>query len=170
MRALVVYESMYGNTKTIAEQIGQGLVGSGSVDVVEVGAAPDRIDRDVDLLVIGGPIHAWGLSRASSRLGAAEKAPNGLVSKGIGLREWLAEVRLDRDDLVAAAFDTRLRSRFSGSAVKTMRRRLRRLGVHGRITTEGFHVDSSTGPVSDGEADRAYRWGETLAARVPVAR
>ncbi|WP_353744571.1 flavodoxin domain-containing protein, partial [Thermocrispum sp.] len=51
MHALVVYESMYGNTKAIAEAIARGLASAAQVDLVEVGSAPSTVDADV--LVVG---------------------------------------------------------------------------------------------------------------------
>lgn len=89
-RALVVFESMFGNTATIAQAIADGLSGGADVDVVEVGVAPTVIADDVSPLVVGGPTHAFGMSRPSSRRSAAQQADHGVVSRGIGLREWLA--------------------------------------------------------------------------------
>jgi flavodoxin len=67
MRALVVYESMFGNTQAIANAIVQGLSGRMRVEALEVGVAPATIDDDVALLVVGGPTHAFGLSRPQTR-------------------------------------------------------------------------------------------------------
>jgi flavodoxin len=60
-RALVVYESMFGNTEAIAHAIAEGLSPHLSVELVEVSAAPITL-RDVDLLVTGAPTHAFGLT------------------------------------------------------------------------------------------------------------
>ena len=75
-RALVVYESMFGNTEAIAHAIAEGLSLQLAVELVEVSAAPTTL-RDVDLLVAGGPTHAFGLSRRSTRESAREQAPDG---------------------------------------------------------------------------------------------
>ena len=85
MRALVVYESMFGNTQTIADAIAGGLAQRMRVDAVEVGSAPATLDDDVTLLVVGGPTHAFGMSRPRTRQDAATQTPDGLVSTGIGL-------------------------------------------------------------------------------------
>ena len=55
MRALVIYESMFGNTQQVAQAIGEGLALILSADVVEVGHAPATVPVDVSLLVVGGP-------------------------------------------------------------------------------------------------------------------
>ena len=74
MKALVVYESMYGNTHTVAAAIAEGLSGLADVEVVPVeGASTERLEA-ADLIVVGGPTHAHSMSRPSTRKGAADAA------------------------------------------------------------------------------------------------
>src|SRR5687767_15013357 len=110
MRALVVYESMFGNTETIARAIGEGIEASMHADVVEVGAAPDTVPADVTLLVVGGPTHAFSMSRPTTRRDAAQRV-TAVVSRGRGIREWLAELRSAMPSAGATTFDTRATSR-----------------------------------------------------------
>src|SRR5690242_12369329 len=70
MRAVVVYESMYGNTHRIADAIGAGLEAAFDVRVVPVSHAEPELIADVDLVVVGGPTHVHGMSRASTRKAA----------------------------------------------------------------------------------------------------
>ena len=61
MKALVIYDSLHGNTEKIAHAIGAGLSGAietpGSVEVVKVSDVhPDRL-AGLDLLFVGGPTH-----------------------------------------------------------------------------------------------------------------
>ena len=81
MRALVVYESMFGNTQAIADAVADGLAARVRVDAVEVGAAPTVVGDDVVLLVVGGPTHAFGMSRQATRQDAGRQAERGLVSE-----------------------------------------------------------------------------------------
>jgi len=74
MRAVVVYESMYGNTHQVAEAIGAGLRSSFEVSVVPVSEAGPAVLADADLLVVGGPTHVHGMSRTSTRKAAVEAA------------------------------------------------------------------------------------------------
>jgi hypothetical protein len=84
---------------------------------VEVGAAPAVIGDDVELLVVGGPTHAFGLSRPGTRRSAAQQAEDELVSTGIGLREWLGTLPKGSPDVAVAAFDTRIsKPRLPGAA------------------------------------------------------
>ncbi len=106
MRAVVVFESMFGNTQKIADAVAEGLSGYVDTDLVEVGSA-GGLDEGVALVVAGGPTHVHGLSRPGTRDGAVKQAPDGVVSKGIGLREWLESLPQARGIVSAAAFDTR---------------------------------------------------------------
>ena len=163
MSALVVYESMFGNTQSIAKGIGDGLSSRMTVEIVEVGEAPSVIDPDVELLVVGGPTHAFGMSRPGTRQNAAQQAGHDLVSKGIGLREWLAIVQGGSKGVAAAAFDTRInKPRVPGSAARAEQKRLSRLGFHIVAPAESFWVTGTPGPLLAGESERARRWGEKL--------
>src|SRR6478609_2180226 len=68
MKVLVVYESMFGNTATVARAIAEGCSDAGALvalhHVSEVD--PHTVD-DYDLVVAGAPTHAWSLPRPSSR-------------------------------------------------------------------------------------------------------
>jgi hypothetical protein len=171
MHALVVFESMFGNTQAVAGAIADGLASHMTVDVVDVGSAPTTVGDAVDLLVVGGPTHAFGLSRGRTRADAARRAGPRLVPTGIGLREWLAAVRNGSPDIAAVAFDTRIGSpRVPGSAARAARRRLRRLGFRIIRPAESFYVEGTPGPLLNGETDRAQRWGETLASALTGQR
>ncbi|GIJ48122.1 flavodoxin [Virgisporangium aliadipatigenens] len=164
MRALVVYESMFGNTRAIANAVAEGLATGMPVDVTEVGAAPATFDAE--LVVIGGPTHAFSMSRPATRRDAAQKADGAIVSTGIGVREWLDRQRSTLEGRQVAAFGTRMDSFMSGSAAKSLQRRLGRLGARVAVPFGDFHVEGMQGPLPEGELDRARRWGEVLAAAV----
>ena len=82
MRAIVIYESMFGNTRMIAEAIGEGLKPTYDVDVRPAGTVSREELTQVDLIVAGGPTHAWGMSRPSTRAGALKQ----VEVPGSGLR------------------------------------------------------------------------------------
>jgi hypothetical protein len=170
MRALVVYESMFGNTQAVANAVAGGLASGFAVEVVEAGSAPRVLPAGVELLVVGGPTHAFGMTRPGTRRSAAEQTGQPLVSAGTGVREWLAAVdRARAGQVAAAAFDTRVdRPRLPGSAARAARRRLRRAGFRIAAPAESFYVTGgSPGQLSEGELARARRWGEQLAAALP---
>jgi Flavodoxin len=174
MRALVVYESMFGNTRDIAQAIAEGMGSRFATEVVEVSRAGTVFGPQMDLLVVGGPTQGFGLSRPGTRESAGRMAPDGLVSPAIGVREWLADLPAPAGDVAAAAFDTRLgKPRWlTGSAAQRIAKRLRLAGYRLVAEPTSFVVGSTTGPLVDGERDRARRWGETVAtatgSRQPV--
>jgi flavodoxin len=169
MRALVVYESMFGNTHEIAEAVAEGLSRHLPVELREVNALPQpRID-DQMLVVVGGPTHGFSLSRASTRADAIRQgASHG--SQPSGLREWLARLPNGSSDQYFAVFDTRVDRvrRLPGSAAKKAARILERLGytVVGR---QSFYVADTPGPLLPDELGRAGRWGSEVGADV-IAR
>src|SRR3954465_1744302 len=76
-------------------------------DVVAATEAPAEIGPDVVLLVVGGPNHALGMPRPSTREGAMTQSGPALPATGIGLHEWLESVRGADGGIPSAAFDTR---------------------------------------------------------------
>lgn len=165
MRALVVYESMFGNTEAVAQAVAGGIQESMAVDVVEVGAAPGVVPEDVTLLVVGGPTHAFGMSRPATRIDAARQVL-AIISLERGIREWLKSLPVRTGTTRATAFDTHVTSRFTGSAARAASRRLDRLDYPLVAAPEGFRVTAVKGPLLDGELDRARAWGITLGAAV----
>jgi len=162
MRALVVYESMFGNTEAVARAIADGLSTWAEVTIHEIRSAPQAVDDEVDLLVAGGPTHAFGLSRESTRQDAATTGGDAEAAAGIGLREWIEALR-PSPGVSVATFDTRVhRPRVPGSAARAARKRLRAHGFPALDPPTTFWVEGTSGPLVDGEEDRARRWGAEL--------
>ena len=174
MRAVVVYESMYGNTHAVAEAIGAGLGATTDVDVLVDVMSVHEISASVldgaDLLVVGGPTHAHGVSRAATRASAIDDAANPEKpleldpdAEGDGLREWFDA--LPELGLKAAAFDTRvdMAVAFSGRASKGIAKRLRRHGCELVVDPESFLVTKET-ELEPHEVERATAWGVSLGA------
>jgi hypothetical protein len=166
MTALVVYESMYGNTRAIAEAVAEGL---GDAEVLSVHEAFEHVDA-ADLLVVGGPTHVHGMASHRSRAMAVEAAHKGGgahlepdATEEPGLRVWLRDLPR-ADHAKAAAFDTRFDKSpwLTGEASRGIAKRLRRHG-YDVVSRESFLVSESEGPLTEGELDRAREWGATLA-------
>ena len=169
MRALVIYESMYGNTQAVAVAIATGMADPDvEVTTCEVSQAPTALD-ELDLVVAGGPTHAFSMSRASTREDAATKGHGPMISQDIGLREWIdaLEPASPTARVAVATFDTRVRHpRVPGSAARAARKHLRQHGFRAVDPATTFWVDGMEGPLLDGEEDRAQRWGADLAAEI----
>ena len=167
VHAFVVYESMFGNTERIAKAIGEGLGSTVEVELVRVDQAPKVLPADLELLVVGGPTHAFSMSRSSTRDSASAQGTIVMPSQ-IGIREWLDQLRHEKGAPVVATFDTRVTKvrRLPGSAGKAAAKVLRRNGFKLLAKSASFFVEDSLGPLSDGELDRARAWGESLAAQL----
>lgn len=170
MKALVIYESMYGNTHAVADAIAEGLSAQGMTVTTDAASTiGTELDDGVDLLVVGGPTHARSMTRPSTRQSAIETAsskPDELTveatASGDGVREWLDS--LSHLELAAAAFDTRIDAPalLTGRAAKGIDSRLRALGCKPIVVPESFLVTTQNELVS-GELERAHNWGSTLA-------
>lgn len=169
MKAVVVYESMYGNTHQIADAIGRGLASRGEVVVVPVAEAAPALVESADLLVIGGPTHAHGMSRTGTRKAAVDQAKDNPIdpsASGPGLREWLEAIPPAAAS--AAAFDTRAGvapAVLTGRASKGIAKQLHQHGFGQVVEPESFLVDKDN-HLQPGEEERARHWGERLAAAV----
>lgn len=162
MRSLVVYESWFGNTQHVAEQIALALQEEGEVQLLTVDDDVPPLE-EVDLLVVGGPTHAHGLSGKRTRAAAIDQAGCGEV--GIGVRGFIAELPNGAHGPRVAAFDTRANKPvlLVGSAARGIARRLREHGYTLAVEPESFFVDGTTGPLEKGELERAAEWGKKLA-------
>ena len=172
MSALVIYESMFGNTQRIAQAIAEGIATKLPVATIEVSDAPEEIGGEIDLLVVGGPTHVHGMSNPRTRQSAAERSGGVLVSRRIGVREWLDQARAQVFDIHAAAFDTRLNGNaiFTGSAAKGYVKGLRSAGFRVDWPPQSFLVNSRIAPSEDallaGQLQEARAWGEAIASKV----
>jgi len=173
MKALVVFESLYGNTAAVGEAIAASLRGAGvQADIQPVDRADPQATGEIDLLVVGGPTHVHGMSREATRKAGAEdeKNPGTYAEPTIapGLREWLEQIPPGAGS-AAAAFDTRIDKPawITGSAAKGIGKRLRHGGFRLIADPESFLVTTANALV-EGELQHAERWGASLAASIPT--
>lgn len=166
MRALVVYESSFGNTGMVAEAVWHGLADHVEDAVLRrVDVAPTRLDPSVQLLVVGGPTQAFGMSRPSTREDAQAKSGLPAVGPTTGVREWLHQLEPPNRPVYSATFDTRIHSpHVPGSAAVGAWRLLSRGGFELTAEVESFWVTGLKGPLREGELERAYTWGVGLSA------
>jgi len=162
-QALVVYESTFGNSREIAEAIAAGLSEHMWVEVRDVTDVPAADPTGHDLVVAGGPAHAFSPSRPCTGDAAVTKgAFKG--SRRTGLREWLEQLPRAVPGQLFAAFDTRVEvvRHVPGSAARKTVRKARDLGFT-TVGRETFRVLGVPGPLMTGEQGRAKKWGAHLA-------
>jgi flavodoxin I len=137
MKALVIYDSVYGHTEKIAQAIGEAIGGQ----VLQVGEVnPDDL-KGFDLLIVGSPTHG------------------GFFTPEIqGLLKALSAL----ESVNVAAFDTRTKRTIFGYAAPRISRSLERNGGNLLAPPEGFLVLGMEGPLKDGELERAAEWAKCL--------
>ncbi len=139
MKSLVLYESKYGNTHKVADAIAEGIGGK----ICCVSDFNPTMLADVELLVVGSPIHGWQPSEDTGQF----------------------LTHLDREVLkgkYVATFDTGFKSILSGNAASKILTKLKRAGGRQLMATEKFVVEKAEGPLAPGELDRAKAWASSL--------
>ncbi|WP_396658181.1 flavodoxin family protein [Microbacterium sp.] len=165
MRALVVYESMFGNTRQVAMAVADGMADGADVTVTDVADAPDRVPDDVELVVVGGPTHAFSMSRAPTRQDAVRQG-GAMADAATGIREWLHALPAPTRPCSFAAFDTRVdMPLLPGAASRAASRVARKLGFS-MIDPVSFLVQGYQGPLVEGQLERARDWGHGLTERL----
>lgn len=174
MRALIVYESMYGNTRRMAEAIAEGLEAAMPTRVLPVASADYDALAGADLLLVGGPTHAHGMSHPTTRAEAVRQASNPenrltleAMDPAEGVREWMAAAQ--NLPPLFAAFDTRADAFkwLTGSAAGQIAKVLRRRGLKQVVPPGTFLAPDND---ADGtEVDRAREWGRALGAAALAA-
>lgn len=147
MKALVVYDSKFGNTEHVAKLIAGQFGEHGSVHVVNAEGEIPSVE-DFDLVVIGGPTHAHGMSSAMRRL----------------LEDWpLGHLT----EIAVAVFDTRLRLpvALSGSAASSIAGKLKKRSASLVVPPESFFV-TREGHLLDDEEAHSIAWAREIVAAV----
>ena len=163
MTVLIVAESCFGNTLTVANAIATGLsgpLGPGVVTVVRPSEAPHELPAGVDLPLVGAPTHQFSMPTQNSQKQATTKGATG--SERVGIREWLERV-VPQADLRVVTFDTSVRMKFTpGSASKAAFKACRKRGFRHAERGPSFYVSDTAGPLAAGEEERAPAWGVEL--------
>ncbi len=144
MKAHIVFDSAYGNTKAIAEAIAQDLrpIRAAAVSVTDFN--PGNLSVG-DLLIVGSPINGW--------------RPTPKITELLG---QLGNGKLE--GIKAAAFDTRVRFFIHGDAAKKMTKLLKEGGANIISAPAPFYVQGTEGPLRGGELEKAADWVRSLAS------
>lgn len=166
MKAIVVYESLWGNTAAIARAIAEGI--GPEARALHTDEAVGAEIASADLIVAGAPVIAFRLPTDSIRASVATDpdAPSPADLAHPSMRTWLGS--LPAGSGRAAVFETRI-SWSPGGSTGAIAKSLQRAGYRLVGRPVRFVVKGKYGPLRDGELDRARRWGEELAQSVETA-
>jgi flavodoxin len=156
LNAIVVFDSLHGNTERVAHAIAESLGPLGEVRVSRTTELPPGVTADA--WVIGGPTQFHGMSKPLKSF--VDDLPSGSLR-----------------GMPVAIFDTRYRypRLMSGSAAYAAAGKLRKMGCRLVTDPESFFVQEGPIPagarkplpetehLADGELERARAWGAQLA-------
>jgi len=144
MKTLVVYDSVYGNTKQIARAIGGAI--NGDVKVLHASEVNPSELEGIDLLIVGAPTQAGRPSPA--------------------MRDFLAKISKSViKGISVAAFDTRISAKWVGIfgyAAGKIASNLKKKGGSLILLPEAFFVKGTEGPLKEGELERAAAWAQEV--------
>lgn len=146
MKYLIAYDSQYGNTERIAQEMGEALSELGRAQVRRMDSISPEMLADVDTLFIGCPTQGWRSTPATQSFLHATPAGQ------------LRHMRI-------ACFDTRFQKPrwITGSAAKDIEKHLREEGISLSAAPESFFVAHEEGPLLSGELERAKTWAMGVA-------
>lgn len=160
MKAIVVYESHWGNTAAVARAVAEGL--GPESRALTTDEASGLALTEADLIVAGAPVMAFSLpsdKMLDSVAADVGKAPTPPDLSHASMRSWLDD--LPQGHASAAAFETRLWWS-PGGATGAIERGLASAGHHKIAKAARFVVKGTYGPLREGELEHARSWGAEL--------
>jgi flavodoxin len=155
MKAMVVYDSVHGNTEQVAQAVARALGSPEEVETHQVTEVDVEQLADLDILVVGAPTHALQPSPAAKAF--LKSIPRGALN---GVRVAGFDTRIDVEETGPGIliFMTRL----FGYAAKPIADRLKKKGGDLVLPPAGFIVEDTEGPLREGELDRAAEWARGI--------
>ena len=157
MKAMVVYDSVFGNTEKVAQAIGGALGAPEDVSVLRVGDVKPEQLAGVQVLIVGSPTRAFSPTPATK---AMLKALPAKVLSGVKVAAF--DTRISVEDSNSRIL--RAMVKVLGYAAKPIADRLRSKGGDLVLEPEGFYVQDTEGPLKEGELERAAVWAKQVIA------
>ena len=155
MKALIVYDSVFGNTEKVAQSIGVVLGPQGQVETLLVGKVTLDQLRGLEILIVGSPTRSFRPTPAISQF--LKALPKNHLA-GINVATFDTRIWLNTID--SAAF--RFLVDKGGYAANTMAKALTKKGGNPIVSPEGFLVTGEQGPLKEGELERAAEWAREI--------
>lgn len=163
MKALVIYDSQFGNTAQIAQAVSAGISmaaeATEAVELRQIGETdPDQL-AELDLLVVGSPTQKFRPTSATTAF--LKRIPKNALQ---GVRVAAFDTRITEEEIETNRFFSKLVDLF-GFAADPISDRLKKKGGDMVMSPEGFDVEGTEGPLKAGELGRAKEWGRQIAAQ-----
>ncbi|MBM4431000.1 MAG: nitric oxide synthase [Chloroflexi bacterium] len=161
MKALVVYESFFGNTERIAQAVAQALGSPPEVELRRASEVQPEHLQGLTLLVVGSPTRGFRPSPDTTAL--LKRIPAGALN---GIKVAGFDTRISGADVKSAAAPLlRGLTKVFGWAAKPISDALAKAGGEVVAPPEGFVVVDTKGPLKEGELERATAWARQILAK-----
>ena len=155
MKALIVYDSFFGNTEKIALAVGKAFGSAKEVTTCKASDVKPNILAGLDYLIVGSPTRAFSPSPATKSF------LKGISSKQLaGIKVAAFDTRIAMTDKVPGFL--RFMVKLFGYADKPILNDLKKKGGQDTVPPEGFFVLDSEGPLEKGELERAAAWAKQI--------
>jgi flavodoxin I len=158
MKAMVVYDSAFGNTEKVAQAIGLALGPMEDVKTVRVGNVKPEQLAGLTLLIVGSPTQKF------SPLGTITSFLKGIPNNGLkGVQVAAFDTRMTQSEIEKVgilAFFVKI----FGYAAEPIANRLKKKGGELVVPAEAFYVGGTEGPLLEGELERAAAWAKQIVA------
>ena len=159
MKALIIYDSMFGNTERVAQVMATALTDQNQVVARRVGDVNPAEFTGLDLLIVGSPTQGFRPTPAIKKLLAS------LPAQGLqGVKVAAFDTRIAIEE-VGSRFLT-VMVNFFGYAAQPIAKRLQKKAGALIAAPEGFIVKGKEGPLKEGELERAAQWARQLTAAI----
>lgn len=157
MKALIVFDSYFGNTEKISRSIGEGL-GSKDIKIARVGDVKSDDFNGIEVLIVGSPTRAFRPTKA------VVSFVNNIPRDGLkGVKVTAFDTGITKEDTSVKIL--KIMIGFFGYAAKPIAERLKTKGGELVIEPEGFFVLDTKGPLKKGEEDRAKEWAKEISKK-----
>lgn len=155
MKAIVIYDSVFGNTEKVAQEIGKALSPLDEVEIARVGAVTPEQLKGIQLVIFGSPTRGF---RPTPAVTVFIKALPADALRGVWVTAF--DTRISTQDAHSAILSFMVK--IFGYADRPMVEGLKKKGGKLALSTEGFFVQKSEGPLKDGELERAGGWARRI--------
>ncbi len=158
MKILVIYDSQYGNTETVARVIGETLGSVEEVEVLHANQVQVEQLKGVELLVVGAPTQKFNPTSPITNL--LKNIPKNSLQ---GVKVAAFDTRFSMDDVSSKILPGFVK--IFGYAAEKIADRLKKKGGIEAAPPAGFIVKDLEGPLKAGELERAAAWAKGILAR-----
>jgi flavodoxin len=157
VKALIIYDSVFGNTEKIARAIGGALGSADEIALMRAGEVRSNPFAGLDLLIVGSPTRGFQPTEATKNLLGSLPSITGVRTAAFDTRMAFTGIQKFAMNVFAKPFGYS-----EGYASTPIAQSLNEKGGISVVPPEGFFVKASEGPLKEGELERAAEWARQI--------